>query len=194
MKFAFSSTVKWRKVSREWWKSRMSARRFSITNGNRNRTRNRSTSSIRKRSDFISIIAQVNILRSIVSHWSIVEPVFTRYEIPLYSHGSSFFRSRSSLQFSFDWTVHWAFLLAFLDSILPGDTLKLSFVFKSRDPGIFTERWQLLTRPVLCGGRPIIFTLRGVTNEEDVHRDTRLEIEVRRKDRRTDTDASNSSF
>ncbi len=63
-------------------------------------------------------------------------------------------------------------------SILPNDTLKLSFVFKSSEPGIFTERWQLLTRPVLCGGRPIIFTLRGVTSEEDVHRQTRNDIEV----------------
>ncbi|CAF1052169.1 unnamed protein product [Adineta ricciae] len=62
-------------------------------------------------------------------------------------------------------------------SILPNENLKLSFVFKSNEPGIFTERWQLLTRPVLCGGRPIIFTLRGVTTEEDVHRQTRLEIE-----------------
>ncbi|CAF3611201.1 unnamed protein product, partial [Rotaria sp. Silwood2] len=63
-------------------------------------------------------------------------------------------------------------------SILPNDTLKLSFVFKSTEPGIFTERWQLLTRPVLCGGRPIIFTLRGVTIEEDIHRQTRINIEV----------------
>ncbi len=64
------------------------------------------------------------------------------------------------------------------DSILPNDTLKLSLVFKSTEPGIFTERWQLLTRPVLCGGRPIIFTLRGVTSEEDIHRQTRNDIEV----------------
>ncbi|CAF1082594.1 unnamed protein product [Rotaria sordida] len=62
-------------------------------------------------------------------------------------------------------------------SILPNDTLKLSFVFKSSEPGIFTERWQLLTRPVLCGGRPIIFTLRGVTIEEDIHRQTRINID-----------------
>ncbi|CAF0839298.1 unnamed protein product [Adineta steineri] len=62
-------------------------------------------------------------------------------------------------------------------SILPNDNLKLSFVFKSNESGIFTERWQLLTRPVLCGGRPIIFTLRGVTTEEDIHRQTRLDIE-----------------
>ena len=63
-------------------------------------------------------------------------------------------------------------------SILPNDTLKLSFVFKSNESGIYTERWQLLTRPVLCGGRPIIFTLRGVTTEEDIHRETRNNIEV----------------
>ncbi|CAF3908587.1 unnamed protein product [Rotaria magnacalcarata] len=78
------------------------------------------------------------------------KPVFQHYESPFNSTGS----------------------------ILPNDTLKLSFVFKSNESGIFTERWQLLTRPVLCGGRPIIFTLRGVTTEEDIHRETRANIEV----------------
>ncbi|CAF4672276.1 unnamed protein product [Rotaria socialis] len=77
------------------------------------------------------------------------KPVFQHYESPFNSTGS----------------------------ILPNDTLKLSFVFKSNESGIFTERWQLLTRPVLCGGRPIIFTLRGVTIEEDIHRETRANIE-----------------
>ncbi|CAF0785905.1 unnamed protein product [Rotaria sordida] len=64
-----------------------------------------------------------------------------------------------------------------ISSILPRDTLKLSFVFKSSEPEIFTEHWQLLTRSVLCGGRPIIFTLHDVTTEEDVHRQTHINIE-----------------
>ena len=73
----------------------------------------------------------------------------------------------------------------FSGSILPDDTLKMSFVFKSKEPGIFTERWQFLTRPILCGGRPIIFTLRGIASEEDIHRETRAEIEVSRSSEAT---------
>ena len=45
--------------------------------------------------------------------------------------------------------------------ILPGDTLKFPFVFKSPSAGIFTETWELMTRPTLCGGAPIRITLRG---------------------------------
>lgn len=45
--------------------------------------------------------------------------------------------------------------------ILPGDTLKFPFVFKSPNAGIFTETWELMTRPTLCGGAPIRITLRG---------------------------------
>jgi hypothetical protein len=75
-------------------------------------------------------------------------------------------------------TINHVSYLSIQGSVLPNDTLKVSFVFKSREPGIFTERWQLLTRPVLCGGRPIIFTLHGVTNEEDIYQQTRIDIEV----------------
>ena len=45
--------------------------------------------------------------------------------------------------------------------ILPGDTMNFPFVFKSRNAGIFTETWELITNPVLCGGAPLKITLRG---------------------------------
>ena len=45
--------------------------------------------------------------------------------------------------------------------ILPGDTLKFPFIFKSPNAGIFTETWELMTRPTLCGGAPVSITLRG---------------------------------
>lgn len=50
------------------------------------------------------------------------------------------------------------------DVILPGDTLKFPFIFKSPNAGIFTETWELMTRPTLCGGAPIRITLRGNEN------------------------------
>ena len=45
--------------------------------------------------------------------------------------------------------------------ILPGDTLNFPFIFKSSNAGIFTETWELMTKPTLCGGAPIRVTLRG---------------------------------
>ena len=45
--------------------------------------------------------------------------------------------------------------------VLPGDTLNFPFIFKSPNAGIFTETWELMTRPTLCGGAPIRITLRG---------------------------------
>ena len=45
--------------------------------------------------------------------------------------------------------------------ILPGDTLNFPFIFKSPNAGIFTETWELMTKPILCGGAPISVTLRG---------------------------------
>ena len=50
------------------------------------------------------------------------------------------------------------------DVILPGDTSKFPFIFKSPNAGIFTETWELMTRPTLCGGAPIRITLRGNEN------------------------------
>ncbi|XP_078360257.1 MYCBP-associated protein-like [Oculina patagonica] len=61
--------------------------------------------------------------------------------------------------------------------ILPGDTLKFPFVFKSPNAGIFTETWELMTRPTLCGGAPIRITLRGVAVEDDIYKEARQQIE-----------------
>ena len=49
--------------------------------------------------------------------------------------------------------------------ILPGDTINFPFVFKSPSAGIFTETWELMTKPTLCGGDPIRITLRGEISE-----------------------------
>jgi len=61
--------------------------------------------------------------------------------------------------------------------ILPGDTLKFPFVFKSPNAGIFTETWEFMTRPTLCGGAPIRITLRGVAVEDDIYKEARQQIE-----------------
>lgn len=45
--------------------------------------------------------------------------------------------------------------------ILPGDTMRFPFIFKSCNPGIFSETWELLTQPVLCGGAALRISLRG---------------------------------
>jgi len=61
--------------------------------------------------------------------------------------------------------------------ILPGDTLNFPFIFKSPNAGIFTETWELMTKPILCGGTPIRITLRGVAVEDDIYEDARQQIE-----------------
>ena len=43
-------------------------------------------------------------------------------------------------------------LITHLGHILPGDTLKISFIFKSALAGIFTETWEFLTTPPVMGG------------------------------------------
>ncbi|XP_020786409.2 LOW QUALITY PROTEIN: MYCBP-associated protein [Boleophthalmus pectinirostris] len=63
--------------------------------------------------------------------------------------------------------------------ILPGDTKKIDFIFKSDSPGIQTELWQLNTHPVLLQGAPIHVTLRGVALYQDKTADYRLYIEKR---------------
>ncbi|XP_023932821.1 MYCBP-associated protein-like isoform X2 [Lingula anatina] len=61
--------------------------------------------------------------------------------------------------------------------ILPGDTMKFPFVFKSPNAGVFTEQWQFETRPVVCGGASLVVTLRGVALQEDKFKHQRSEIE-----------------
>ena len=89
MRFVFNLIVKWMTVSREWWRSRMSEQLSSTMNGNKSRTLNHLTSSIRKSSVSTSIIEQVSPRRDSLfgSILSIVEPVFVRYENPFSSHG-----------------------------------------------------------------------------------------------------------
>ena len=62
--------------------------------------------------------------------------------------------------------------------LLPGESLKFPFVFKSPNAGIFSETWQLDTRPTLCGGASLQVTLRGVALQEDKNKRQRNEIEV----------------
>lgn len=64
------------------------------------------------------------------------------------------------------------------DVILPGDTKRMVFIFKSETPGIKTELWQLNTHPVLLQAASIQVTLRGVSLYQDKTADQRLFLEV----------------
>lgn len=61
--------------------------------------------------------------------------------------------------------------------ILPGETMKFPFVFKSPNAGVFTEQWNFETRPTLCGGASLIVTLRGIALQEDKYLKQREELE-----------------
>ncbi len=61
--------------------------------------------------------------------------------------------------------------------ILPGELLKLHIVFKSLKGGIFTEKWQFITRPSVLNSASLILTLRGVAVQEDKHKKSRAAIE-----------------
>ncbi|XP_065944695.1 MYCBP-associated protein isoform X12 [Magallana gigas] len=61
--------------------------------------------------------------------------------------------------------------------ILPGETMKFPFVFKSPNAGVFTEQWKFETRPSLCGGAALIVTLRGIALQEDKFQREREELE-----------------
>ena len=62
--------------------------------------------------------------------------------------------------------------------LLPGQRTDFPFLFKSPNVGIFSERWNLRTGPVLCGGEPIHVTLKGIAFQEDLYSKRRQEIEV----------------
>ena len=62
--------------------------------------------------------------------------------------------------------------------ILPGETMKFPFVFKSPNAGVFQEQWQFETRPVVCGGAALLVTLRGIAFSEDKYKGQRLKLEV----------------
>ncbi|XP_030272513.1 MYCBP-associated protein isoform X2 [Sparus aurata] len=65
------------------------------------------------------------------------------------------------------------------DVILPGDTKRMVFIFKSETPGIKTELWQLNTHPVLLQAASIQVTLRGVSLYQDKTADQRLFLETK---------------
>ncbi|XP_063713124.1 MYCBP-associated protein-like isoform X3 [Symsagittifera roscoffensis] len=60
--------------------------------------------------------------------------------------------------------------------ILPRQKLLFPFVFKSDNPGIFSENWQMNTTPKLCGGAKIIVTLKGVAIMVDKYKPVRDEL------------------
>ncbi|XP_030596136.1 MYCBP-associated protein isoform X2 [Archocentrus centrarchus] len=63
--------------------------------------------------------------------------------------------------------------------ILPGDTQRVEFIFKSDEPGIKTEIWQFISHPVLLQGASIQVTLKGVSLYRDKTADERLFIETK---------------
>ena len=62
--------------------------------------------------------------------------------------------------------------------ILPGKQILVPFMFKSPNVGIYSQTWQLVTKPVLCGGKPVLITLKGIAFQEDLHQSKRKGIQV----------------
>ncbi|XP_058236605.1 MYCBP-associated protein isoform X1 [Hemibagrus wyckioides] len=64
--------------------------------------------------------------------------------------------------------------------ILPGDIMRILFIFKTVSPGIMTEAWKLHTHPVLMGGAILQVTLKGMALYQDktAERRTALEMEL----------------
>ncbi|KAF7247472.1 MYCBP-associated protein, partial [Varanus komodoensis] len=61
--------------------------------------------------------------------------------------------------------------------ILPGETRRFSFIFKSLNAGIFRESWEFGTHPMLLGGAALQVTLWGVALYEDISAKIRKELE-----------------
>lgn len=62
--------------------------------------------------------------------------------------------------------------------ILPGEEQSIPLIFLSKNPGIYTESWQFITKPVLNDGAPIVVTLKGVALKRDVYKQEKEQIEV----------------
>lgn len=62
--------------------------------------------------------------------------------------------------------------------MLPGETRKFSFIFKSESAGIFSESWEFRTHPLLLGGALLQVTLWGIAVYEDIFADLREKLEV----------------
>ncbi|XP_039937842.1 radical S-adenosyl methionine domain-containing protein 1, mitochondrial isoform X2 [Hirundo rustica] len=61
--------------------------------------------------------------------------------------------------------------------ILPGETRRFSFIFKSERAGIFSESWEFRTHPLLLGGALLQVTLWGIAVYEDKLADFREKLE-----------------
>ncbi|NXT78791.1 MYBPP protein, partial [Zapornia atra] len=61
--------------------------------------------------------------------------------------------------------------------ILPGETRKFSFLFKSESAGIFSESWEFRTHPLLLGGALLQVTLWGISAYQDKLADLREKLE-----------------
>ncbi|XP_035198592.1 MYCBP-associated protein-like isoform X2 [Oxyura jamaicensis] len=61
--------------------------------------------------------------------------------------------------------------------ILPGETRKFVFLFKSERAGIFSESWEFRTHPLLLGGALLQVTLWGIAVYEDKLADLREKLE-----------------
>ncbi|NXL41295.1 MYBPP protein, partial [Podilymbus podiceps] len=62
--------------------------------------------------------------------------------------------------------------------ILPGETRKFFFLFKSEGAGIFSESWEFRTHPLLLGGALLQVTLWGIAVYEDKLADLREKLET----------------
>ncbi|XP_066517710.1 MYCBP-associated protein [Hoplias malabaricus] len=69
--------------------------------------------------------------------------------------------------------------------ILPGDTERILFTFKSVYPGIVSEVWQVHTHPVLLGGASLQVTMRGVALHHDKLAEQRAALELELEQRAT---------
>ncbi|XP_046872327.1 MYCBP-associated protein, partial [Hypomesus transpacificus] len=61
--------------------------------------------------------------------------------------------------------------------ILPGETQRVEFIFKSERAGVLGEAWRFNTHPVLMGGASLQVILRGVALCQDRTADQRLAIQ-----------------
>ncbi|KAJ3300526.1 hypothetical protein HK104_010468 [Borealophlyctis nickersoniae] len=61
--------------------------------------------------------------------------------------------------------------------ILPGTAFDFLIIFKSANPGIFTEKWKLVTIPSAEEGEDRSITLQGIAIEPDANEQKRAEIE-----------------
>ncbi|NXW36728.1 MYBPP protein, partial [Phaetusa simplex] len=62
--------------------------------------------------------------------------------------------------------------------LLPRETRKFSFIFKSESAGIFSESWEFRTHPLLLGGALLQVTLWGIAVYEDMFADLREKLET----------------